>query len=184
MWIKSYGADFTNAIKTPMQYTLGNGASPNGQEGPQHSFQEFLSTVANNAGYQAIIHPDLAKLTRDYWSQMNKSLMQVVARYGDELGALYRVQNGNQLIVTTPAGMVGGIGSQPGFSFSGNATPSTGNIICKWSENLIGYRVRPEAARPSWRGSDQNYYDTQGGSWQTITKDFGIKFAGGPVDNV
>lgn len=160
MWIKGNGGNFMGGVKSQAQDSHGDGAPPGQQEGPGVSLNSVLSSVAGASGLKAVVHGELGSITRDHWSQNNESGMHFVQRLANELGATFRLRGGDSLEFTKPGEIPSG----------GNA----GTVICKWGVNLIGYRVRPMAARPSWGGSNQQFFDTKAGQWMSVAKQFGL----------
>lgn len=147
-------------LQTLMQSHWGEGAPPGMEIGLPVSFGEVASDVAGYAGATAAVHPALAALTRDYWQMANESPGHWFQRHANELGAVTRVQNGNQVVMTLP-------GSNPDGS-------STTTVMAVWGVNLIAWRLRPWVARSTWMASYQQWYDTIAGALMSGTVNFGF----------
>lgn len=170
MWVhcSAENQQFTR-MYTPMQDHLGEGAPPGSQIGTPINLGQWLSQVAGNAGCTALVHPTLAALTRDYWAQVNESAVHHFQRMAYELGAMTRIENGNQFVFTMWGQPVN---EDPGGTFM---------ITAKWGVNLISWRVHPWYARTSWTGATQQYYDHLAAQYTQLDKQFGwpVPFGGG-----
>lgn len=164
MTVRAFGLDFRTAAKTPMQSHLGAGAPPGSEIGMQIPMIAMFNKVAKSAGLTVQLHPKLAQLTRDYWSQMNESAVHYMNRITKEHGGIMRVEKGNKVVATLP-----------GYNPDGT---ETGIVICKWADNLISYKVRPISARSQWLAGNQRWYSWLEGQWKGLSKQFGLNFPG------
>ena len=160
LWIHGQGADWLGDLKTPMNRHWGEGAPPDQTMGSMIQAKTMLSDAFSAAGASLTIHPSLASIARDYWSQQNESAINFGRRFAQEHGALFRIINGNQAEITVT-----------GENADGSAAGTTN---CVWGQNLISWRVRPMSSRPAWNNSNQHYYDTLKANWNWITKATGL----------
>jgi phage protein D len=162
MWVHAMGTDFVGGqMKTPMQNSLGEGAPPGKEEGEKKPFGSWMDTVAKDAGATVNMHPALKAIQRDWWGQANESLIHHAQRMADEFGAVHQFTEGNKLAMT-----------MPGETTDGG---STATVIAKWADNLIGWRVRPFAARSTWAQGNQQFYSQAAGQWMKMAQGFGMK---------
>lgn len=160
MFVEAKTIDQTSKVKTPFQDYVGDGAPPGQTEGTKIPFLQAFQQFAKNAGMTAVVGPSLLNVSRDYWAMSNESIMQWGTRHADELGAKFFIEGSNV--------MLGRQGDFPGP-----------NLIGKWGDNLISWRLHPYAARPAWSGSSQQTFDHVNGLWQQIGKQFGFKLPWG-----
>lgn len=156
MFIQAKGTDLTSSVKTPFQDHIGEGAPPGQMEAQQpipflQAFQQF----SKNANLNVELGASLAGIKSDYWAMSNESIMQWVARQAEEHGAWHQF---------TPDHIKLG---RPG-----DFDPAP--LIGRWGENLIGWRIKPYAARPLWSGSSQQFFDHVKGLWQNLDKQFNL----------
>jgi hypothetical protein len=86
-------------LKTLLKH-WGNGAPPGAEIGMAIDFSQVAQQAA--AGGTAVVHPALAALTLDDWSQNNESALHFLGRVTESLGGLMRVTGGNQIELTVP----------------------------------------------------------------------------------
>jgi hypothetical protein len=148
MWIHGHGMNAESAIKQPFTDHQGNGAEPGQQQGQPIPFQAMAQQVAANGGAVAAVGPSLMGVIKDYWSQNNESPLEWFSRHEEELGAEMRVESGNIFV----------IGRSSDFQ--------KGNVVAKWGDNLISWRVHPKVSRTTWGGAIQSFFDTQKAQWK------------------
>lgn len=167
MWVHARAHDQTSDVKTPMSDSAGDGAEPGQMEGKGVPFQQMISQVMKNGGGSADVHPALANVMQDHWSQNAESPMNYAQRLAGDLGAVFQLGEGNKATLTLA-----------GYDTSGARTDQ---IAVEWNKNLISWRVRPFSSRGAWGGASQQSYDTQKGNWlQTAQKMAG---AGSPFSD-
>jgi hypothetical protein len=160
MWVYAAGGKFvTSTITTPMSNSMGNGADPGKEVGPPRPLGNWLQEVARSNNMTAKVHPQLAKITRDYWQQSGESLIHIGERLARQFGATFRI-----------------VGNSVEFSMPGDDVDGKhrGTIDGIWGKNLIAYRVHPWVARSTWGGASQHYYSTLMGTWKKLAAKFGL----------
>jgi uncharacterized protein len=171
MWVHCWGIDLQFTLfKTPMQQHMGEGAPPGSEIGLPIELGAWLNKVVGNAGGSISVNPKLASIERDYWAMVNESPLHHIERMASELGAVWRVEGGNQAVFTLP-----------GEDTDGNPM---GNITAEWGKNLIAWRVRPWAARSSWKQAHQQHFDTVLGDYQQLAQQFGLPSPFGDGDSM
>jgi hypothetical protein len=158
LFIHAYGENFNSPGKEPQQDHLGEGAEPGKSEGSQIPLPEAIMKFAQAAGHTAVIHPELSKSKRDYWSIDQESFLNWSAKVSQELGIDFRVVKGTQAEFTIPGE---------------RADQQVIVLQAVYGENMIGWRVHPAAARPAWSESKQQYFDTRKAIWKGISSMIG-----------
>ena len=147
--------------KTPFQNNWGEGA-PDGQDvGEMIQFKTPAQEAAQHGNFKLDIHPRVAAINKDYWSQNGESALQFLTRISEEQGAFFGADTRDHGYITYAC-----------ESPDGSMAPTTCTAI--WGRNLIACRVRPWAARATWGGSNAQYYDYQLGQWKQLAKQFGF----------
>jgi uncharacterized protein len=153
--VEGWGHDQLGDIKTPFKFSMGEG-----EGGEKVSLEDFLKKAAGFAGVQNIrVHPDLAKIKRDYW-HMNESFKNLGARLGEELGGVLSF-SGNNAAFTPLMG---------GFDALGEPMST---VDAKWGDNLIGWRIKPYVSPPDYGKSSGEHFDIGGGIWNLVEKTIG-----------
>ena len=133
MFIQATGPNWLSDIKTPFQDTMGTGTIPGQQQGDQHSMGDWLKQVAGSGGGSAVVSPGFDGVTRDHWQQNNVSPVQVFRDLAEKMGGMFNITSGNRFLFLKPGeGGGGGV---------------TGNVIAKWGDNMISWRVELDVAR-------------------------------------
>jgi hypothetical protein len=146
MFIHAEGPNWMSDIKTPFQDTLGTGTEPGQQMGQQHSMEDWLKQVSGSGGGSAVVSPGFGGVTRDHWQQNNTSPVQVFQELAHKFGGVFNITSGNRFLFLKPG--EGGGGSV------------TGNVIAKWGDNMISWRIDLDSARSMWQGANQQFFDT------------------------
>jgi hypothetical protein len=156
MWIHGFGAEQLRGGKEPQNNHWGEGATDGQEKGIMIPVSSALVAAAGEAGHTISVHPDFdaQPLQRDYWQQAGESYYHFAKRLAEEMGAVFRVKGG-----TT------GQFTKKGQNIDGTITP---DVSAVWAHNLIGWRVRPLAARQMWGGTSQHYFNVGGGTWNQV----------------
>jgi uncharacterized protein len=147
------------------QELLGNGKMPNngdwgvGEGGPDISIAVALQGAATAAGHTIIVEETAAAIKEKHWEQTNEAYYHFARRLAEQYGMTFRVIAG-----TT------GQFTPPGKNVDGTPTPL---VQCVFGKNLIGWRVRPFAARPMWAAGRQHHFDLQSSQWKIVEKALG-----------
>jgi hypothetical protein len=161
MWIHGNGGEQMRGGKEPQNNSHGEGAK-DGEQGPPIPVSVPLKAAAQAAGHTITVHPDLdaQSKNRDYWQQAGEPYYHYATRLAQEMGAMFRVKSGTVGEFTIK-----------GENVDGTPTPSVQAI---WGQNLIGWRVRPLAARPMWKQTAQHFFDVSAGKWNEAMKQTGL----------
>jgi hypothetical protein len=157
LWVHAKGwNELSSTLKEPIQDQMGQGAPPGKQEGELKGLPEWLRQLTGNANVQASISGALSKFKSDMWHVANSSVMQEIEKLSQDHGFVYQFVDGGKVLIESPG---------------------QGGLSCHaiWRQNLIGWRVRPFAARPSFGGSKQQWYDATVAGWKSATQKFGLQ---------
>ena len=157
MWVHAQGWDMLGTrIKEPMQTNLGEGAPPGQKEGQKHGLPDWIQKLVTAGGGKADVAGHFAQNMQDYWGAMGASPLHEITSLGEKFGAMVKWDFGNTLRFEKPG--------QRGIS-------------CRavWRDNLISWRVRPFAARSSYKGMFSQNFDAAKGIWQQKNMEFGSK---------
>jgi uncharacterized protein len=162
MWVHANGTNtLSTKMKQPMQDNMGEGAPPGQKEGKAVGLTDWFQKVFKNGGVTGSVSGADAK--RDHWSMFNASPMHTIVQLAEEHGLMHQFSGGNHVKIEPP-GMRG--------------------VSCHavWRDNLIGWRVRPFAARSAWKGSMNDVFDAKAGKWDKMVMDKVKSAVGGPGD--
>jgi uncharacterized protein len=160
MWVHGSMANWQTAIKQPMQDHVGEGAPPGSEIGLPIPLLQAAQQFAANAGGTASINPIFSAITRDYWAMANESTAHWFQRHAIDLGGQFRIESGNNHVLTVP-----------GQNADGSAKAT---VQAVWGDNLIGWRVRPITARTVWSGANQQWFSTLIGGWNQSQSGFSL----------
>ncbi|WP_336810838.1 phage late control D family protein [Bosea sp. MMO-172] len=133
------------------------------QNDDKHKDDATLGDVASEWGKDAgladvKVHPDLAKIKRDYWSMDRESFLSWAARTASEIGATFKVMGERAIFVPRSSGQ----------SASGKPLAK---ITAAWGENLISWNMSPVQSRDEYKTFEANFYDRKEAKWKTKTFD-------------
>jgi hypothetical protein len=166
MFVHGSGLDQSGMIKSPIRDSIGEGAGPGQSQGSTNiSFAEAAQKFVAHAGLTISIGPSFQNIVRDYWSINNESPMQWLSHHGSDLGAWWRVEDNNVV-------------------FYGVKDFTKPTILARWGDNMIGWKIHPYAARSSWSGSSQQYFEDRTGKWLDVVKKFGLRLPWGAATGV
>ena len=147
MYIHANGWDsLKTRIKEPMTMNLGEGAPPGQKEGQKHGLPDWIQKLAKAGGGKADVAGGFSSIMQDFWGATGASPMHQITTEAMKVGAMVKWDSGNILRFEKPG--------QRGVS-------------CRavWRDNLIGYRVRPFAARSAWGMAQSSTFDPKKGEY-------------------
>jgi hypothetical protein len=115
--------------------------------------------MGSKAGVQVKLSPEMMKIKRDFW-HVSESLNHFGQRMASEMGGLWSTANGVCSLV----------GKNEGVNGDGDAM---GSIEAVWGVNLIGWRIKPFAARPQYNKVVSKVFGAFDGEWDHIMKSIG-----------
>lgn len=140
----------------------GMDAQGRAKEPQQRSFEgaRDLRDVMERAGRDAdvteiIIAPELASVTRSWWGMNDESFLSFGERIAREVGGVFKIRNGQALLV-----------SKTGGTASGGTIPS---LRAAWGENLISWEVSPLMGRARHGRARARWYDRESARWREQT---------------
>lgn len=160
LWIDATGTSQSGNGKTPQQMSWGEGVRPGETKGTPIKLSTVLQEAAGRAGYSMQIAGKLGAIERDFWSMNTESFHHFGNRLAHELGGAFKISGGVASFVDR-------------LSFTDGAGAALGTINAIWSENLIEWRIKPFASRPSWAGAAAQYFDIQKSQWLSVNKSLG-----------
>jgi len=137
----------------------GSAAGGGGGGGGGIPLSKVLQEMGSKAGVQVKLSPEMMKITRKFWHS-SESLNHFGQRMAAEVGGLWSTANGVCAL----------IGKNEGVNADGQAM---GSIDAVWGVNLIGWRIKPFAARPQYNNVVAKTFDTFNAKWEHITKAIG-----------
>lgn len=121
----------------------------------QHYDKGKLSAAAKkfgqSAGLQVRVAPGI-DLERDYWAMQGENFPEWGARIAQELGATFKVRNGEAIFAERSAGQ----------SLGGQALPS---VTAEWGVNIISGTMSPQDDRQTWQKFQVRWYDPKKAKW-------------------
>jgi uncharacterized protein len=157
MWVHANSADMLKSkMKEPIQDMLGEGAPPGQQEGSMHGLSSWIQQFTKHAGVNAKVSGAFDAVKQDFWSAANASPMHLMNTLKDQIGFTHQWDKPGSLVVEK-------MGER--------------GLSCRaiWRDNLIAWRVRPFASRPTFGGSKQQSYDAKESGWKEKLQNFGFK---------
>lgn len=119
------------------------------------TFGDVAQQWFQKAGVSVVVDPELAQISRPYWSMQGESPIAWGQRVAREIGATFKVQGGQAVFVKTGAGTTA----------SGAPLPM---IRAAWGDNLIDWDIAPIVSRPRFRETTARHYDPKSGKWKTV----------------
>ena len=156
MWVHADGANLLGKLKEPIQDSMGEGAPPGAKEGPLRSLSDWSQQFLKHAGIKANIDSAMGKFMQDHWSAANESPMHLLTSLADQYGFVHQFTEGDVVNMERPG--------QRGVS-----------CAAVWRDNLIGWRVRPFAARSTFASSKSETYDAKQSAFNLFKQNFGNK---------
>jgi phage protein D len=156
MWVHADGADLLGKLKEPIQDSEGEGAPPGQEEGKGTPMSGWIQKYMGHAGVSANVAADIGKFEQDHWSMSNESPMHHLTSMADKFGFMHQFTDGNIVNIERPG--------QRGVSCQ-----------AVWRDNLIGWRVRPFAARSAFGGAKAEQYKAAEGKYALKFQDFANK---------
>jgi phage protein D len=160
MQIEGKGISFLDKAKEPVKQTW-----EEDQKGEGVELGKVLEEAAKAAGFGNIeIDENMRKIKRPSWMMTGESFLNFAARIGREVGGLPKMANQN---------------GQDTFSFSDAASGKSasghemGTILVRTGPNgnLIGWRIKPQAARAQWKGATSEWFDANKSTWDRTIKE-------------
>lgn len=133
------------------------------------TLDEFLQASAKAAGVTISVDKTLGAIKRKYWSTRGRTFLRLGQMMADELGATFKIRDGQAVFAAR------GTGSAPG----GGSTPT---ITVTAGDNLIEARIRPYEGTDRFAKARVRYYDRKQAKW--LYKDVEIGDAPGSSDVV
>lgn len=148
------GTNMKGMGKVPLRNALGSGKHPiTGAASDQITLGQMMELAASAAGYSIRLSSELAQIKRPYWSQNNESFFHYGQRMARELGGVFKV-SGMNASITTATDQSNALGKD------------MATITATWGDNLLWWRIRPIAGRPSIRASVGQFFDLPEGKWK------------------
>jgi hypothetical protein len=93
-------------------------------------------------------------IKRDYWAVAGESFMHWGHRIAQENGLFFKMGDGNKASLTS---------AKDDLNVDGKRMDA---VLAEWGVNLILWRIKPFAARPSWAGAQVKWFDIAAGLWK------------------
>lgn len=152
----SRGAGRTLRISAKGVDENGKAKQPQNRHMDNKSLKDALTDAGKEAGITSIkVDPDLAKVTRDYWSLDAESFLHFGERVAREVGGTFKVRDG-EAVMAKKAG---------GKSAGGQTMPT---ITAAWGDNLMSWEIAPILGRPQFKQVRGRYYDRKEGKWKSV----------------
>lgn len=121
---------------------------------------DYLARLADGAGLRISVDPELAALTRDYWSADGESLIAIGQGLAQRFGATFKIR-GNQAV----------------FAKRGEAQSASGQQLgitdAAWGENLMEWDITPKDPRRSYSSGRAQWFDRDQAAFRHRDLDFG-----------
>lgn len=136
------------------------------------TLEDFLKEAGKRGGVKSVkVDKELGKLKRKFWAADGESFLHLGQRLADELGATFKLKNGQAVFAKRGAGMAPG----------GAALPS---VTAERFVNLLDWDIAPFNARPRFAKARAYYFDRKSAERKQKDVEIGERGAGGDGDEV
>ena len=173
LWIEATSGNVKGLAKETVTDTLGEGkpdpyvgAGTGGtpdtntgtvgdKPGEQVPLEEFMKKIFKGTDIEVKLSPEMKKITRDVWSIQNQSPQAWAQSLAQELGGVFKLENGIASLV----------GRYEGVNVDGDEMPT---IEATWGINLIGWRIKPYVGRSQWGAAAARTFNHRTGEWERV----------------